>query len=95
MHARRDEAGDSGPSFGFTMTGRTRALLTAVASGRVEMVCSCEPDLLIDGCWCCDQYAAHQLAHEGLIRPAVPGQLGQRVAAVLTESGASALAGVS
>lgn len=74
------------------MTGRDRAILRAVATGRAEMTCSCEPDLFIDGLCCCDQHAAHRLAHAGLIRPAVPGSVGQRVRAELTDTGASMLA---
>lgn len=77
------------------MTGRDRALLRAVAAGRAEMTCSCEPDLFVDGLCFCDQFAAHQLAHQGLIRPAAPGPVGQRVRAELTPAGRSALLGVS
>lgn len=70
---------------------REVALLRAVASGRGELVCSCEPDLLIDGLCCCDQYTAHRLAHDGFIRPAIAGAVGQRVPAELTPAGATAL----
>ncbi|MGH3931399.1 MAG: hypothetical protein ACRDTF_15680, partial [Pseudonocardiaceae bacterium] len=44
------------------ITGRVRAMLRAVSDGRGELVCSCEPDLLIDGLGCCDQFTAHRLA---------------------------------
>lgn len=73
------------------MTGRVRALLRAVAAGRAEMTCSCEPDVYVDGLCFCDQYLAHQVAHQGLIRPAAPGPVGQRVRAVLTPTGRTAL----
>ncbi|UOX92955.1 hypothetical protein MUY14_20910 [Amycolatopsis sp. FBCC-B4732] len=70
---------------------RARAMLRAVAAGRAEIACSCEPDLYIDGLVCCDQYTAHELAHRGLLAPARPGWVGQRVRARLTPAGAAAL----
>jgi hypothetical protein len=80
-----------------TLTRRDRAILRAVADGRAELVHGAEPDLLLDGRCCCDQIAAHRLAHAGLIAPAapVPGVLagvGQRVPARLTPAGAAQLA---
>ena len=48
---------------------RARAILRAVAQGRVQTSLSTEPDLLIDGLACCDQFTAHGLAHAGLLRP--------------------------
>ncbi|MGH3915989.1 MAG: hypothetical protein ACRDTC_21660 [Pseudonocardiaceae bacterium] len=66
-------------------------MLRAVAEGRAELVCSCEPDLLIDGLGCCDQFTAHRLAGAGLIRPVVRGAVGQRVRAELTVAGWSVL----
>lgn len=74
-----------------SLSSRDRALLRAVANGRAELVCSCEPDLFIDGLCCCDQYAAHALAREGLIRPVTTGAVGQRVPAELTAAGAAIL----
>lgn len=74
------------------LTGRDRAILAAVAAGRVEMSCSCAPDLFIDGLCCCDQARAHQLAAAGLITAAMQGAPGTRVTAALTAKGASALA---
>ncbi|MEV0089123.1 hypothetical protein [Saccharopolyspora sp. NPDC050642] len=71
---------------------RHRAYLRAVADGRAEMTCSRQPDLFIDGLACCDQHTAHQLAENGLISPARPGTPGQRVPAVLTDTGNAALA---
>ena len=59
--------------------------------GRGELVCSCEPDLIIDGLGCCDQYTAHRLAGAGLIRPVVRGAVGERVRAELTIAGRKAL----
>lgn len=73
------------------LTHRHYALLRAVAAGRCELTCSCEPDLFIDGRSCCDQMAAHLLAHAGLIRHAAPGAIGQRVPAQLTEAGRAVL----
>ncbi|MGH3910672.1 MAG: hypothetical protein ACRDRM_07550 [Pseudonocardiaceae bacterium] len=70
---------------------RALAMLRAVSDGRGELVCSCEPDLVIDGLGCCDQYTAHQLAGAGLIRPAIRGAVGQRVRAELTGAGQAVL----
>ena len=70
---------------------RERATLRAVAGGHAEISCSCEPDLFIDGLSCCDQSTVHRLARLGLIAPAHPGKCGDRVPALLTEAGASAL----
>ncbi|KAA9165029.1 hypothetical protein FPZ12_006800 [Amycolatopsis acidicola] len=67
------------------------AILRAAAAGRVEMTCSCEPDLYVDGLACCDQTTGRLLAHAGLIRPARPGSLGQRVPVRLTAAGHAAL----
>lgn len=74
---------------------RALAILRAVSDGRAELVCSCEPDLLIDGLCCCDQYTAHRLAGAGLIRPAVTGTVGQRVRAEITGAGRDVLAGAA
>lgn len=71
------------------------SMLNAVASGRAELVCSCEPDLIVDGLCCCDQYTAHRLSEVGLIRPAMSGRIGDRVPAELTESGFRALRGAA
>lgn len=68
--------------------GRMFAMLRAVSCGRAEMTCSQEPDLFIDGLPCCDQYAAHELARQSLIRPARPAPPGHRVPALLTIKGA-------
>lgn len=69
------------------ISGRALAMLRAVSDGRGELVCSVEPDLIIDGLGCCDQFTAHRLARAGLIRPVIPGSVGQRVRAELTVSG--------
>ncbi|NKQ55000.1 hypothetical protein HFP15_19135 [Amycolatopsis sp. K13G38] len=63
------------------------AILRAVASGRAEITCSCEPDVFIDGLACCDQMTARSLAHAGLICPARPGAVGHRVPVRLTAAG--------
>ena len=73
------------------INGRALAMLRAVSDGRAELACSCEPDLFVDGLGCCDQYTAHQLARAGLIRPAIPGAIGQRVRAELTAAGRAVL----
>jgi len=70
------------------LSHRALAMLRAVAAGRAMMSHSCEPDLFIDGVPCCDQMLAHSLAHAGYLRPARPGD---RVPAVLTDSGRAAI----
>ena|SRR6266540_413108 len=70
---------------------RALAMLRAVAEGRAELSCSREPDLFIDGVPCCDQYTAHDLAHDGLIEPAYNGTVGQRVPAAATPAGLAAI----
>jgi len=71
------------------VSARDRAVLRAVAVGRAELVCGCEPHLLVDGLHMCDQ-DTYVLA--GLIAPAIPGRVGMRVLAVLTDAGRRALA---
>jgi hypothetical protein len=68
-------------------------MLRAVAAGRAQVTCSCEPDLFIDGVSCGDQFTAHMLSHEGFLQAegsALPGEL---VPARLTASGAALLQG--
>lgn len=67
-------------------------MLRAVAAGRAEVTGGAEPDMYVDGLACCDQMATHDLVHAGLLRPAQPVRLGQRVGAELTEDGRAALA---
>lgn len=67
-----------------TLTHREVAMLRAVAAGRAEVTLSAEPDLYVDGVPCCDQPAAHRLAHNGFIAPTRPGLVQRRVPAVLT-----------
>lgn len=74
------------------LSHRDRAILRAVAAGRASVTPSSEPDLYIDGLCCCDQTAAHNLCHAGLICPALPGMPGQAVLAALTAAGTAALA---
>ena len=74
-----------------TLTGRDRAILRAVAAGGAELLTGAEPDLLLDGRCCCDQVAAHRLAHRGLIAPTRTAGVGQRVPACLTLAGAARL----
>jgi hypothetical protein len=66
---------------------RMLAMLRAVGAGRGRVSCSSEPDLFIDGLSCGDQFAAHALAHQGLIRPSRPGVPGELVPAHLTADG--------
>lgn len=73
------------------MNRRVLRMLQAVAEGRAEMTCSCEPDLYVDGMCVCDQFTAHNLAGAGLIRPMTEAPLGQRVRATLSDTGRSAL----
>jgi hypothetical protein len=42
------------------LSGRDRAILRAVAAGNAELAWGAEPDLLLDGRFCCDQSAAHR-----------------------------------
>src|SRR5690348_14228672 len=74
-----------------SLSGRDRAILRAVAAGGAELVLGVEPDLFLDGRYCCDQAAARYLVRAGLIAPAGPGQVGQRVPAALTPAGHEAL----
>ncbi|MFC7342061.1 hypothetical protein [Saccharopolyspora griseoalba] len=70
---------------------RERAVLTAAEAGRVEMTCSCEPDLYIDGVCFCDQPTGHALVHRGLLRRELDGRPGERAPAALTSAGHLAL----
>lgn len=72
-------------SEGIHLNHRERATLLAVAQGRAEMSCSCEPDLCIDGLACCDQFTAHRLAKLDLVAPQRIGRPCERVPAVITE----------
>lgn len=72
---------------------RMLAMLRAVGAGRGLVSCSSEPDLFIDGLSCGDQFAAHALAHLGLIRATCPGQSGELVPAVLTAAGQAIVGG--
>lgn len=73
------------------LTPRALAVLRAVSAGRAELTASSEPDLFIDGYAFCDQQTARTLAHHGLIRIARPAGIGQRVPAVLTFAGNTAI----
>jgi hypothetical protein len=66
---------------------RDRSILRAVAGGRAELVWGSEPDLYLDGRYCCDQNAVHRLVRAGLIAPAFAGAIGQRLPAVVTTAG--------
>ena len=73
------------------LSRRDLSLLRAVQVGRAELVCGRQPHLLVDGLHVCDQDTA-ALTGAGLIVPAIPGQVGMRVLAQLTDAGARALA---
>jgi hypothetical protein len=74
---------------------RELAMLHAIAAGRGEITGSSEPDLFIDGLACCDQNAAHHLAHAGLVHTTRPAEAGQRVPAALTTPGRAVLAALA
>ncbi|MEV0050618.1 hypothetical protein AB0H34_09015 [Saccharopolyspora shandongensis] len=73
------------------LTYRHLAMLRAVAGGRAEITCSCEPDLYVDGLPCCDQGSARELVRTGFLCAARTALTGQRVTAALTELGRAAL----
>lgn len=75
------------------LSRRAIAMLKAVADGRAELRCSCEPDLRVDGLSCCDQNTAHDLARAGLIRATTPVAPGRWAPAELTDAGHRALGG--
>jgi len=70
------------------LSRRALSLLRAVRVGRGVLVCGCVPHLLVDGLHVSDM---DTLALAGLIAPAIPGQVGMRVLAQLTEAGTRAL----
>ncbi len=70
------------------LTRRDLALLRAVRVGRAELVCGCQPHLLVDGLHVCD---SDTFTLAGLIAPTIPGQVGMRVLARLTDAGTRAL----
>ncbi len=72
------------------LSHRDRTLLRAVAAGRAEVSCSREPVILVDGCFCCDPFAAGRLTRAGLLA-AGSGPIGSRVPAELTPEGRMAL----
>lgn len=76
------------------LSRRAIAMLKAVADGRAELRCSCEPDLRVDGLSCCDQNTAHDLARAGLVRATRLVAPGQWAPAELTEAGHRALTGL-
>ena len=74
-----------------TVTYRDRATLRAIACGRVEITCSCEPDFFVDGIPYCDQSGARYLIKRDLVEPVWAAQPGQRVRANLTPTGFAVL----
>jgi len=75
-----------------TLTHRDRALLSAAAAGRCDLVPSGVPDLRVDGRWFCDQPRAHALVAAGLLAAAAGGSGRDVVPAQLTTAGRAALA---
>jgi hypothetical protein len=75
------------------LSGRERAILRAVAAGSAELTGGREPDLLLDGRYCCDQGAVHKLVRAGLIAPTGGRAAGDRGPARVTEVGRRELAG--
>jgi hypothetical protein len=69
------------------LSGRERAILRAVAAGSAELTGGREPDLLLDGRYCCDQGAVHRLVRAGLIAPARVCAVGDRAPARVTTAG--------
>ncbi|KDN20994.1 hypothetical protein [Amycolatopsis rifamycinica] len=75
------------------LSRRAIAMLKAIADGRAELRCSCEPDLRVDGLPCCDQSTAHDLARAGLVKATRLVAPGQWAPAELTDAGHRALTG--
>jgi len=72
---------------------RHLAVLRAVAAGRAELTCSCEPDLYVDGRCCTDHTVAGLLARAGLITSTTSARCpAGRVPAAVTDAGRAALA---
>lgn len=63
------------------------AILRAVHAGRVEISCSREPDMFVDGINCCHQATARRMFHEGWVQRAHSGLATERVRAGLTAAG--------
>lgn len=76
----------------FTMNGRDRAVLRAVAAGRCELGAGCEPVLLVDGLACADSSTGQRLVSAGLLT--APDTTVPRAPARLTSAGRRALAAV-
>lgn len=77
----------------FTISGRERAVLRAVAAGRCQLGAGCEPVLLVDGMVCADLALGHRLVAAGLIVP--PDPAASAGPAVLTADGRAVLDAVS
>lgn len=77
-----------GTTVAIELSSRDRAILRAVAYGRVEVVSGTV--LQVDGRCCADQSAATRLLRAGLVAPQTPGT---RAPAVLTPAGSRATAG--
>jgi hypothetical protein len=73
-----------------TLSGRDRALLRAVATGRCTLGNGWQPVLLIDGLACTDSAAGHRLVAAGLINPPDPDRA--LAPAIITSLGWRALA---
>ncbi|MBA2310609.1 MAG: hypothetical protein H0W01_15255 [Pseudonocardiales bacterium] len=73
------------------LTARHRALLRAVAAGRCELNGGRDPDLLVDGLCCCDQFSARQLLRAQLVTARIDDAADGPVPATLTAAGQSAI----
>jgi len=59
----------------FTLSGRDRAVLRAVAAGRCQLGAGCEPVLLVDGLACADFSIGTRLVSAGLVEPPDPQRM--------------------
>lgn len=73
------------------LTARHRSMLRAIADGRGQLAGTRHTNLTVDGLWC-DFTATQDLVAGGFVRPAWPAPAGTTTPAVLTRSGAEALA---
>ena len=75
-------------------TARHRAMLHAIADGRGRLLAGRHPTLSVDGRWC-DFVATNDLVGNDLVRLAWAAPAGTIAPAVLTSSGAQALAALT
>ena len=73
----------------FTISGRDRAVMRAVAAGRCQLGAGCEPVLLVDGLVCADFSTGTRLVDAGLVAP--PDRTRPLGPARLTAAGSAAI----